>query len=195
MIQQFEIIETKGNMVQVKMNEETWMLLENFLVRQQVFQEISRGGGALKNIIPVMLNKFTKWLSSLNPQEVMNIKTKIKKIRNNRQNMSIKDLQQICQDEQVKEYWISFLENGSARDSIQKMKNSTNKLLYEQQIGDLLREVLEPKIRGKPYKGFISQTRRPPSIYGDFDPTDQDLDLQDSYIFDNYSQSYTQRRL
>ena len=46
--------------------------------------------------------------------------------------MSIKDLKEICKDECIKEYWISFLENGPAKDSIRKMKNSTNKNLYEQ---------------------------------------------------------------
>ena len=45
--------------------------------------------------------------------------------------MSIKDLISLCKIKAIREYWISFLEDGHAKESIEKMKKNTNKSLYK----------------------------------------------------------------
>ncbi|KAM3131248.1 hypothetical protein pb186bvf_016706 [Paramecium bursaria] len=156
----YEIIDRSEDMIQVKLNEEQWRKFQKYLVSQQGQQGTPKKA-ALKNIIPVMLNKFTKWLDSLNVQDstIQDMVTFIANKRGVRQNMSIKDLRELCKVEIIKEYWIRFLYDGHAKKSIKQMKLTTNKSLYEKQIELLLREIQNPTIRGQPYKNFISQSK------------------------------------
>ena len=55
--------------------------------------------------------------------------------------MAIKDLREICLCDTKKEYWIRFLSYSHAKESINHMKASTNKSLYEKKIYLLLKEI------------------------------------------------------
>ncbi|KAM3128111.1 hypothetical protein pb186bvf_019812 [Paramecium bursaria] len=147
---QLKVLNKKKGIVRLQCTEQTYMLIEKLLDEyQKKMQEMSKKA-AYKNSIPVMLNKFTKWLDTLDVEEykdIYEIVSKVDEQRGNRQKMAIKDLIDLCDDVSINNYWLEFLQNGHARESIQKMKKSANKELYFEHLDLLLMEIQHSKIR------------------------------------------------
>ncbi|KAM3131213.1 hypothetical protein pb186bvf_016671 [Paramecium bursaria] len=177
----FNIIKRQDGKVQIVLSEDQYMQFEQF---QKEKLEQKNKKKTYKNLIPVMLEKFMEWMGDFKEQfndELQMLNYKISILKNNRQKMAIKDLRRICQNETLKEWWISFLQDGWALSMIQNMKTSTDKTPYEKSIYVLLNEAKNPKNPDQLYKGFTSQKLK--------DLIDDGQVQQDNLIEDQFEDS------